>query len=72
MGNAGFDKISRLQDNSEGIELDMTVPCPRTVECQTCACAKVHEIISRRPDVEFPAPTDANFYRINQDIIPFE
>lgn len=72
MGHAGYDTINKIQDNCEGIEIDMTVPCPRTTECQTCACAKAHEIISRRQDVEFPAPPSANFYRTNQDIIPFE
>ncbi|RKF80017.1 hypothetical protein GcM3_049032, partial [Golovinomyces cichoracearum] len=72
MGHAGYDAINKLQDNCEGIEIDMTVPCPRVAECQTCACAKAHEIISRRQDVEIPAPPCVNFYRTNQDIIPFE
>ncbi|RKF74175.1 hypothetical protein GcC1_086021 [Golovinomyces cichoracearum] len=50
----------------------MTVPCPQTKDCTTCACTKAHEIISRRPDVEFPAPPNTVFHRTNQDIIPFE
>ncbi|CAD6505921.1 BgTH12-06853 [Blumeria graminis f. sp. triticale] len=72
MGHAGHDTISRLQENCEGIEIDFATPCPRVAECTTCACAKAHEIVSRRSDVEFPSPSGANFYRTNQDIIPFE
>ncbi|RKF58549.1 hypothetical protein OnM2_067036 [Erysiphe neolycopersici] len=72
MGQAGYDTINKLQDNCEGVEIEMTVPFPHTVDCETRACAKAHEIISRRPDVEFPAPQGIIFYRTNQDIIPFE
>ncbi|KAI1004941.1 hypothetical protein K3495_g3274 [Podosphaera aphanis] len=72
MGHAGYDTINKLQDNCEGIEVDIAVPCPRTSECPTCACAKAHEIVSRNSDVEFPAPSDVPFYRSNQDIIQFE
>ena len=64
MGHIGKEPLSKLQNNVHGaVVTDVVDQSP----CSTCAVSKAKEIVSRRPDVEFPV--DKPLERVGYDLI---
>ncbi|KAI0992666.1 hypothetical protein K3495_g15519, partial [Podosphaera aphanis] len=69
LGHAGTEVIDKVKGSD--INIDYTVPCPTTIECETCSLTKAKKQISRRKEVE--RESDGNpFFRIAWDMIEFE
>jgi hypothetical protein len=52
LGHANPEAIRHVFDAVQGINVDDTVPCPRSCNCSICALSKAKNIISRRPGSE--------------------
>lgn len=48
LGHAASEAIDHVQDCALDITVDFSVPCPSTMECNSCAMAKATKNISRR------------------------
>ena len=66
LGHPGPETIAHLEEAVENV--GVTGRAPTTIECETCAQTKAHQMISRRPGQEEPA--DEPLGRVGYDLIP--
>jgi hypothetical protein len=69
LGHAGTEVIGHV--SADDITIDHSVPCPTTIDCQTCSLSKATKLISRRLEVEVESDGSPFFY-ITWDMIEFE
>jgi hypothetical protein len=70
LGHAGTKAISKVEAAGADITVDPSVPCPTTIQCETCSISKATQIVSRRTEREF-SPIGP-FDHLSYDLIPFE
>jgi hypothetical protein len=70
MAHVNSEAIQHLEAATEGVKVTKEDPAPKTHECQPCALAKAHQIISRSPEKE--EDSDTPFYRISYDMIQLD
>ena len=69
LAHASTEVISQVKGSD--IHIDYTVPCPTTIECETCSLTKAKKQISRRKKVEYESNGNP-FFRIAWDMMEFE
>jgi hypothetical protein len=67
LAHASPEVISKVKHAADDITIDLSIPCPTTIQYQTCSISKATEIISRRTEVEDEAT--GPFDRISYDLI---
>jgi hypothetical protein len=70
LGHAGTKAISKVEAAGADITVNLSVPCPTTIQCETCSISKATQIVSRRTEREF-SPISP-FDHLSYDLIPFE
>lgn len=69
LAHASDEVIRNLPAAAEGVKMTDDINVPKTHECEACALAKMHQIISRSHDKEENSPTNAPFFRVSYDLI---
>ena len=69
LGHASPEVIKHV--SGDDVTIDHSIPCPKTLDCQTCALSKATRIVSRRAEVEFHA-SNTPFDRSTWDLIEME
>jgi hypothetical protein len=69
LGHASPEVIKHVSEAAEGIVIDRSIPCPSTIECESCSLSKATEIVPRRTEVEDKANGEP-FDGISWDLIP--
>lgn len=70
LAHANPEVIQHLQANSEGVIVTQDSPAPSTTQCQACALAKAHKIISRSSSKE--EDSTEPFFRLSYDLLQLQ
>lgn len=72
MGHTRRKTIKRFLENESGLQINFDIPSPKTVDYNTHAYAKAHEIVSWLNEIKLIASLEAIFHSINQKIIQYD
>lgn len=67
LGHPGPETIANLEKGVDGIKVTDPDSAPKSVQCETCALTKAHQIVSRRPGQE--EPVNYPLGRVGYDLI---